>query len=162
MNRFRAASLALAGLLAACAGEDAGEARADANAACVGDAINVSQAWARAAQAGQPMSAAYLTLCNGGAGDDSLIGASMDGVGAVELHVTEMSDDGVASMKKTDEIPLPAGAPVALAPGGAHFMLIGVETAIDAANPPTLTLEFENAPPMPVTLDVRAAGETHH
>lgn len=126
-----------------------------AAAACGGDGIVVSDAWARAAHAGQPTSAAYLTLCNGGESDDALVAVSMGGVNAAEIHITSVSADGTTSMAPADEIPLPAGEPVSLQPGGAHIMLIGVERAMSPNNAPTVRLMFRSAPPQDVALEVR-------
>lgn len=146
-----------AALLAGCGG-DAGETASAANA-CGGDGVVVSNAWARAARAGQPTSAAYLTMCNGAAADDALIAVSMDGARAAELHVTSMSAQGVASMAQAEKITLPAGETVLLEPGGAHVMLIGLDRAISPDDAPSLRLEFEHAPPQEIVLEVRAVAD---
>lgn len=106
--------------------------------------IVVSDAWTRPARSGQPVSAAYMTLCNAGDRDDALVGVTFAGAGAVEIHESSMQD-GVMSMVKVDHIDLPAGKAVTLAPEGAHLMLIGVNEAITADELPVITLEFENA-----------------
>ena len=149
-------------LLAACGGEPVDTAAH--GAACTGDGITASDAWMRSARAGQPTSAAYLTLCNGGEADDRLIAARFEGAGATELHMTMMNDENMASMSPTEGIALAAGASVALEPGGAHIMLIGLADAIEAGDAPTLTLEFENAPPATIVFEVREemSGEHGH
>lgn len=149
---MRMVMIAAAALLAGCGGE---ESESQTAAACDGDGIVVSGAWARAARAGQPTSAAYLTLCNAGETDDALLAVSVDGVEAAELHMTSMSAEGMASMSPAGDIALPAGDAVSLEPGGAHVMLIGLERAISSDDAPVLRLEFEHAPPQEVTLDVR-------
>jgi hypothetical protein len=129
-------------------------------AACGGaNGIVASEAWVRAAPEGAPMSAAYLVLCNGGAAD-RLVGATFEGAGAVELHVSSTSEDGMTGMSQMKEgLPLPAGETVTLAPGGSHIMLIGIDARIADGDAPAITLEFENAPPLAVTLDVRTPAE---
>ena len=130
-------------------------------AVCGGaNGIVASEAWVRAAPEGAPMSAAYLTLCNGAAAPDRLVGAAFDGAGAVELHVSSTNADGMTGMAALEDgLALPSGETVALAPGGSHIMLIGLDRAVAEGDAPTITLEFENAPPLVVTLDVRTPAE---
>jgi periplasmic copper chaperone A len=127
-----------------------------ADAACKSPGIVVSDAWVRAARAGQPTSAAYLTLCNGAEADDVLIRVSLAGAQHAELHKTTMKQDGVASMTSSPGLALPAGTTASLAPGGAHIMLIGLDQAFAPGDAPVLQLQFEKAPVMEVTLDVRS------
>jgi len=68
------AYLSLIPLMAvACSGEPAEEATTGPSTACAGDGMVVSDAWMRTARPGQPTSAAYFTLCNGGQNDDALV-----------------------------------------------------------------------------------------
>lgn len=153
----------LAIILTACGGSDGGDAKEQA--ACGGDGIVASEAWMRAARAGQPTSAAYMTLCNGGSENDHLVAARFAGANAAELHMTTMSAENVASMSPTAGIDLAVGKSVALEPGGAHIMLIGLQEALEAGDEPTLILEFETAPPATIILEVRdetASGHEGH
>jgi len=157
MGRLKLLGAGATILAAACGGEP--EQQSAIRAACAGEGIVVTDAWARAARPGQPTSAAYVTLCNGGSGEDSLVGAEMAGVDAVELHVTRQSPEGIVSMAPTDRVALPTSEAVSLAPGGAHFMLIGLGEGVSRENPPTLRLKFEHAPPQEIVLDVREDGD---
>ncbi len=128
--------------------------------ACGGDGIVASNAWLRAAGEGQPMSAGYVELCNGGDKADRLVAARFEGAGAVELHQTIMSDDGVASMTPAaDGLVLPPHETLALAPGGAHIMLMGLTEALEEGEEAAVTLEFEHAPPLTLMFDVRSRTE---
>ena len=122
--------------------------------ACEESGVVVLDAWTKPARAGQPVSAAYVTLCNGGENEDALVGVSYDGAGAVEIHQTAM-EGGVASMQQRERLPLPKGEPVKMAPGGTHLMLIGVEDALKAGDEPLFVFEFENAAPAQFALEVR-------
>ena len=151
-----AASLALA----ACgASDDAGQtasSSASEPSACGGESgVAVSEAWTRSARAGQPATAAYMTLCSDAG--DALVGARFDGADATELHLTTVSEEGVASMTPTDKIELPAGEPVALKPRGKHIMMIGVSEALVAGETAAITLQFEEAGAVDVSLEVREA-----
>jgi len=152
---------ALVACLAGCSGDRA-KSEAASGAICESSGVAASGAWMRAARASQPTSAAYLTLCNGAAADDALISVSFAGAQSAELHITTMNEDGVASMAPADKLALPAGGIASLAPGGAHIMLIGLMGAFEPGDAPVLQLQFKNAPPMDVVLEVRSAGEHHH
>jgi len=129
-------------------------------AACSGDGVTAGDAWVRAADEGQPMSAAYIELCNGADVDDRLVAVAFDGAEAVEIHQTKMSEDGVASMAPADGgVALPAQSKTALAPGGAHIMLIGLTEALEEGEEAAITLQFENAPPQTLLFEVRARND---
>lgn len=133
------------------------------DAACAADGIIASDGWARATRPGQQMGAAYLSLCNGTDAPDRLVAASFAGAAATELHASTVSEDGVASMTPVEGgLELPPGEAVAMAPGGTHIMLIGLESPLAEGDKPSITLEFENAPPQTLVLDVRAPGEGEH
>lgn len=154
-----------AALLAACSGETGNIAKDSVTETpCAGDGIIVSDAWMRPARAGQPTSAAYLTLCNGADTGDALVAASFAGAEATELHITRMSTDGMSSMSHSNKIVVSSGATAMLEPGGAHIMLIGVTDAIEPGDEPLVTLEFKNAPPVNIVFEVRedAPGEHSH
>ena len=159
MHIIRTLPLAALLMMTACGKQD--------TAACGGDGIVASNAWVRAAGEGSPMSAAYVELCNGGETADRLIAVSFDGASAAEVHVTQMSDDGVASMAPAENgIALPPHETMALAPGGAHIMLIGLSAPIEEGEEATITLEFENAGPMTLLFEAKsrvsaAAHEGH-
>lgn len=148
-------------LLAAACGEAYRSPQSGASAApCAGDdGIVVSDAWMRAASTGRPMSAAYLTLCNSGEAPDRLLSISTEAAGAAELHQTRKNEAGVASMAPVDAIELTPDEAVALAPGGAHIMLIGLTRAVAAGETITMTLEFEHAPPQTITVEAREPGD---
>lgn len=159
MHISRTLTLAAALIIASCAGQE--------NTACGGDGITASNAWLRAATEGAPMSAAYVELCNGADTADRLVAVRFDGANAVELHMTMMSEDGVASMTPAaDGVSLLPQETTTLAPGGAHIMLIGLTEPIEEGEEAAITLEFENAEPMTILFEARsrmdASGHEGH
>ncbi len=131
-----------------------------APSACGDEGITVSGAWLRAAGEGQPMSAAYMELCNGADAPDRLVAARFAGAETAEIHITSMSDDGMASMAPAEGgLALAPHEKTALAPGGAHIMLIGLSAPIAAGEDATIILEFENAEPMTVTAKAMSPAE---
>ena len=157
--------MAILGAAACGAPENADKGTAGENACPPG--VTIVEGWTKPARGGQPVSAAYVTICNGGAEDDALV-AIANGpapvADAIEIHQSAMSD-GVMSMNKAERIALPAGARTVFEPGGAHIMLIGVSADIARGAEPTLRLEFENAEDIHWAFDVReedSAHQSHH
>lgn len=148
-------------LSTACGERDA----AQSIAACADDRIAVSDAWMRPAFDGQPTAAAYATICNGAGADDALIAAAMDGAATVEIHESRTDERGVSGMTPLTAVDIDGGTRVDFAPGGLHFMIVGLDRAVGAGDAPTLRLEFEKAGVIETTLAVRddaAAGHASH
>ena len=90
---------------------------------------------------------------------DRLNSARSELVEAIEVHQTTMSADGVMQMRKVEGgLPVPAQGTLALAPGGTHFMLVGLKEPLEAGGEMPLTLEFERAGAIDVRVPVRAAA----
>jgi copper(I)-binding protein len=132
---------------------------AAAESAAEGDSdIVVERAWARATPPGAATGSAYLTVTNAGNVADRLLGATTPAAERIEVH--EMSvTDGVMRMRPLAEgLAIEPGASAALAPGGAHLMLIGVTEPLVAGETIDLTLTFERAGDIPVTLPIVQIG----
>jgi copper(I)-binding protein len=146
--RMLAATLFLAGLIAA-------PARAEEVKA--GDLV-ITQAWSRATPNGAKIGSGYFTIENKGTTPDRLVGVSADVAGKVEVHEMAMKD-GVMTMR-----PLPAGLmidpgkTVKLAPGGNHLMMFDLKSPLKQGDAVPVTLEFEKAGKLKVSLDVQGIG----
>lgn len=157
---LRPVSFALFLALAACGGPDAESGAASPG--CGAEGVAASDAWVRAAAEGG-VSAGFVTLCNGSSAADRLVGVRYEGAESVELHVTEVGEDGVARMTPiAGGLALPPDAATALAPGGPHIMLIGLTAPIEAGDPQILTLEFEHAAPLTVEFEARSRVNAAH
>jgi hypothetical protein len=152
MKKIYAFVLAGALLLSACGGGMAGGEHED------GEGVEAHDYWARAAMAGGN-SAAYMLLHNHGAEDDALISASSDISEAVELHLSQMKADGTMEMVQQEKIDLPADGEVELKPGSYHVMFIGLKQDLMAGSEITLTLTFEKAGEITLTIPVKDAAE---
>lgn len=135
-------------------------------ASIAGEAPLASDAWARATPPGVTVGAAYLVIA-GGARDDRLVGASSPRAKMVDLHEV-VDEGGMARMRAVDEVKIPAGGRVVLAPQGLHVMLMGLDAPLVAGERFELTLRYAVAAPQTVTVEVRAAtvpdahaGHTH-
>lgn len=100
-------------------------------------------------------SAAYMIIRNTGSEPDKLIAASSDVAKTIELH-TVIEEGGVMRMRPVEGgIDIPANGQVELKPGGFHVMLIGLTRDLNAGDSVQLTLTFEKAGQIPVTVQVR-------
>jgi copper(I)-binding protein len=118
--------------------------------------LAITQGWSRAAgQGGQ--GAGYLTIANHGAAPDRLLSASSPAARSVELH-THIHEGEVMRMRPVSAIEIPPGQTVTLRPGGLHLMLVGLARPLRQGETVPVTLRFERAGEVPMTLAVLAAG----
>lgn len=130
-------------------------------ASAAANGVAVSGAWMRAMPPGAKNAAVYLTIENPGAVPDSLIGAETDLAERAEIH--ESAGMGtMAVMRPTGPRDIAPGASLALEPVGLHVMLIGMREPLAEGDTLTLTLIFENAGAVSVTVEVRAIGAMTH
>lgn len=119
--------------------------------------ISVTSPFSRASAPTAKAGAAFLTL-NIDAGSDKLLGGSSPVAEKVELH-THLMDNGIAKMRPVEGgIAVTAGAPTELKPGGLHIMLIGLKAPLKQGESFPLTLNFEKAGAVTVTVPVQAPG----
>lgn len=104
--------------------------------------VAVEGAWARVVMQGQAASGAYMTLV--AREPLTLAGAASPAAGIIEIHQMKMEGD-VMKMRAADTLPLPAGQPVELKPGGYHFMLMDLKAAFRAGTSIPMTLQFRDA-----------------
>ena len=122
-----------------------------------GDLV-ISQAWSRATPGGAKTGGGYLTIENKGTASDRLVAASGDFAGRVEIHEMAVKD-GVMTMRPLDKgLAIDPGKTVKLAPGGYHLMLMELKTPLKQGDKLPVTLEFEKAGKVTVSLDVQGVG----
>lgn len=110
-------------------------------AALAAQPVGVSDAWARASIPGQTVGSAYMTLQS--RDDRTLTGIASPAAGSVEIHQMSMRGN-VMKMRMMSTLPLPAGKPVQLAPGGLHLMLFDLKKPLKAGDRLTLTLQIRD------------------
>lgn len=122
-----------------------------------GDLV-ISQAWTRATPSGAKVGGGYLTIQNKGTAPDRLVGGSTDVAGKVEVH--EMATtNGVMTMRGLDKgLAIEPGKTVKLAPGGYHIMMMELKSPLKQGDKVPMTLRFEKAGNVSVSLDVHGVG----
>jgi len=122
-----------------------------------GDLV-ISQAWSRATPGGAKTGGGYLTIENKGSAPDKLVSATADAAGKVEVHEMAMNN-GVMTMRPLDSgLTIDPGKTVKLAPGGYHLMLMELKRPLKQGDKLPVTLQFEKAGKVAVTLEVQGVG----
>lgn len=122
-----------------------------------GDLV-ISQAWSRATPNGAKVGTGYLTIENKGAAADKLVGVTGDVSSRIEVHEMSMNN-GVMKMRPVDGgLTIDPGKTVKLAPSGYHLMIMDLKSPLKQGDKLPLTLQFEKAGKVAVTLDVQGVG----
>jgi periplasmic copper chaperone A len=117
----------------------------------------IDHPWARPSAGPAKTGAAYLRIVNSGATADKLIGAATPAAKRAELHMHEHAD-GVMRMREVKTVEVPARGEVAFKPGGLHVMLFDLEKPLREGLGFPLTLTFEKAGKVEVTVQIEKPG----
>lgn len=116
--------------------------------------LAVENTWARPGEAGGT-SAIYFSLNNPTDQEDVLLRAESEAAEHVELHRSMESAEGTMSMHPQHEVPVPPRTRVEFEPGGLHVMLINLQEDLDPEDELSLTLVFEEAGEVTLSVPVR-------
>jgi periplasmic copper chaperone A len=120
--------------------------------------IAVEEPYARETPAGAQTGAVYMIIDNKANIPDRLTVLSSDVASRVQVHQMSMVN-GVMQMRElADGLPIPAGGSVTLKPGSYHIMLVGLKKPLKAGETFPLTLTFEKAGNISITVPVQAMG----
>lgn len=130
---------------------------ANADDVKAGDLV-ITQAWSRATPGGAKVAGGFLTIENKGTAPDKLIGVAAEIAGKVDVHEMAM-DNGVMKMRPLEKgLVIEPGKTVKLAPGGYHLMMQELKGPLKQGDKVPVTLQFEKAGKVAVTLDVQGVG----
>ena len=122
-----------------------------------GDLV-ISQAWSRATPGGAKTGGGFLTIENKGSAPDRLVAVSGDFAGKIEVHEMAVKN-GVMTMRPVENgLTIEPGKIVSLAPGGYHLMMLDLKAPLKQGDKLPVTLQFEKAGTVAVTLDVQGVG----
>lgn len=125
--------------------------------------IMVKDAYARSATPNAKSAAAFMMLMNRGDTDDRLIGATSDVSKRVELHTHTEDANGVMRMGEIEGgIDMPAGGMHQMKRGGDHVMFMGLTGPLVQDTEITVTLTFEKAGDIEITIPVDNARKPAH
>jgi len=144
---MKALALAIVVALAACA-------PASAHQYKVGD-LTIAHPWSRPAAAGMN-AVGYLTVTNAGKTADTLIAVETRAAAKVDVHEGSMTGGVMRMQKLPGGLPIPAGATVALEPGGDHLMMVKLAQPLAVGDKVPATLVFQRAGRVDVSFSVQA------
>ena len=121
--------------------------------------LEISGAFSRATPKNAKVGIAYMTIRSLGAAD-RLIGFSSPACERPEIHTHITDDGGIMRMRKVEAIDIPAGGVAELKPGGLHLMMMKLTGQLVEGDTVEVTLIFENAGEVTVTVPVKGAGAT--
>lgn len=105
------------------------------------DIVSIENAWVRPTTAGQDVGAAYMTFVS--TQDATLIHAESNVTKSVEIHSMTMQN-GVMKMRMLETLPLTAGKPYKLEPGGFHLMLFDLKKPLTEGEQVNFELTFKS------------------
>lgn len=117
--------------------------------------------WMKATIGKKPVTGGYVTIHNHGEIDDRLIGVEAAFAGKSEIHEMNMVDDVMQMRPLNNGLAVPAGEHVVLAPGGYHLMFMQLKEPIAANTGYPVTLIFDKAGRILVTLLARDLKDSH-
>jgi periplasmic copper chaperone A len=131
-----------------------GHLRAQAPAAST---IAVEQPWARGTPKGAKTAAAYMTLANSGTSAEKLLSAKTPVADKVQFH-QETEENGVSRMREVRSIEIAPRDKVTFKPGSMHMMLVDLKQPLKQGDTFPLTLQFEHAGEVNVSVPVGKVG----
>ncbi|AMP01867.1 hypothetical protein CAter282_4106 [Collimonas arenae] len=116
--------------------------------------LHIGHPYARATVPGQPSGGAFLSIENTGQETDKLIDVSSPAAKSTEIHTMSM-DDNIMKMRQVNDIELKPASKLDMTPGnGYHIMLIGLTQPLKAGDKFPLTLTFQKAGKIEVSVHV--------
>lgn len=124
-------------------------------AAAMDGKIIVEDPYARASSPSAKAGAAFMMLANHSGEDDRLIAVTTAAAERAEIHTHIADGDGVMRMVRIEDgIAVPAGGSAVLKRGGDHLMLLGLTRSFEQGDSIEVTLTFEKAGDMVVTIPI--------
>ncbi|WP_179300239.1 copper chaperone PCu(A)C [Pseudothioclava arenosa] len=121
-----------------------------------GAPLEISGGFLRASPGAAKIGAGFVTIRSKGEAD-RLIGFRSPACARPELH-THVMDNGMMRMRQVEAIEVPAGGEAVLEPGGLHLMFIDLTAPLAEGDNVPVTLIFEKAGEIEVSLPVKSAG----
>ncbi len=158
-SALRRLAIALAGLaLLALPAIAATVSTASAHDYTAGD-LKIDHPWSRPTFGELKITAGYMSIENKGSEPDTLMSASADIAGKVEIHES-LVEDGKAIMRALpDGISIPAGGVAELKPQGMHIMFMGLKQPLKEGESFPMTLNFKRAGAVTVDVKVETGGD---
>jgi copper(I)-binding protein len=109
---------------------------------CSSGKLLVTDVWSRPATSGQN-GAVYLVIDNQTGQNDSLQEVRGDIAEFIEVHLSQMDENGAMSMQRQESVSIPSQKTVEFKPGGLHVMLINLKDDLQIDDSFKITLVFQ-------------------
>ena len=119
--------------------------------------LDITGGYVRAMLPGQPVGGGYVTIHNGGSSEERLVSVSSPAAAKVELHEMTMKDNIMRMRELKDGIVIAPGATVVLSPNTLHMMFKQVSMRFRQGGVVPVTLTFEKAGAVSMSLPVESA-----
>jgi hypothetical protein len=120
--------------------------------------LMISDPWARASAGPAKTGAAYIgKISNHSGKSDRLISVTSPAAKRVMVHQSIVEND-IAKMRHVKALDIKPGQSVSFKPGGYHIMMVGLKKPLKAGETFPLTLSFEHAGKIEITVTVRKIG----
>ncbi len=119
--------------------------------------LSIDHPFARATPPGAKSGGAFFVVENASLVPDKLIGVASPAAASAEMHQMAM-DGGVMKMRAVSMLEIPPGGRLELKPGGYHLMLLDLKQPMRIGDKVPLTLTFQNAGSIVVSVEVEAMG----
>ena len=122
--------------------------------------IAITHPFARATVPGQPSGGAYISIENKGKETDTLKSVSTPIAKSAEIHTMQMDGD-VMKMREVGSVELKPTAKIDMQPGGGYqLMLLGLNKPLKSGDQFPMTLTFEKAGKIEISVTVEPFGAT--
>jgi copper(I)-binding protein len=121
------------------------------------DSLRIDHPFARATPPGAKAGGVFVTVENTGIRGDRLLRVSTPMAGVAELHAMSV-DAGVMKMRGVSVLDVGPGEKLQLKPGGYHVMLSELRQPLKVGDKFPMTLTFQNAGAVEVSVWVEAIG----
>ena len=120
--------------------------------------LHIDAPYVRLAPPQAQATGAFMQIRNTSDAERKLVKAESPVAKTVELH-NHVNENGVMKMRPVTHIVVPAHGKAELKPGSYHVMLIGLKQDLMAGSDITITLTFEHAGEITLTVPVKDATE---
>ena len=129
------------------------------------ESVTATDPWGKATTAEMSaMTGVFMTLTNATDHDLTIVATTSTVTDDVEVHEMAMVDGQMVMQEVQDGIVIPAGGSFAFAPGGHHFMFMGLTDSLEPGDIVDLTIEFDDGTSVTINPEIRewdAANETY-
>lgn len=127
--------------------------------------VTATDPWGKATTAEMSdMTGVFMTLDNTTDHDLTIVSATSTVTDDVEVHEMAMIDGNMVMQEVQDDIVIPAGESFEFAPGGNHFMFMGLTDPLEPGDFVDLTITFNDGTSVTINPEIRewdAANETY-